>query len=145
MKKIVVINGPNLNLLGNREAGLYGTATLADIQDHMRQMIDGSAVEMEFFQSNHEGDIIDRIHAAQGGTDCIIINAGGFTHTSVALHDALKAVKIPTIEVHMTNIYAREEFRHKSLISPAAAGGIFGFGEKSYYLAVQAALELLGL
>lgn len=145
MKKILVLNGPNLNLLGNREAGLYGTVTLAHIQERMLQMVKDHEVSMAFFQSNHEGELIDELHAAQGNVDCIIINAGGLTHTSVALHDAIRAVQIPTIEVHMTNIYAREEFRHKSLISPAAVGGIFGFGEKSYYLAVQAAIEVLEL
>ncbi|MGE5416865.1 MAG: type II 3-dehydroquinate dehydratase [Acidobacteriota bacterium] len=145
MKKVLVINGPNLNLLGSREKDLYGSVTLADIQNKMLARCEGLDVSVEFFQSNHEGEIIDKIHEARGVVDSVLINAGGLTHYSVSLHDALKAAAIPTIEVHMTNIYQREEFRHHSLVSPAAMGGIFGFGEQSYYLALDAALKIMGI
>lgn len=145
MKKILVVNGPNLNLLGSREKDLYGNVTLSDIESKMQTRIKGLDAVLEFFQSNHEGEIIDKIHQARGVADYILINAGGLTHYSVSLHDALKAAAIPTIEVHMTNIYQREEFRHHSLVSPAAVGGIFGFGEQSYYLALDAALKIMGI
>jgi 3-dehydroquinate dehydratase-2 len=143
MKRILVINGPNLNLLGSREPEIYGSSGLDQIEDGMRQMVRDLEIELEFFQSNHEGDLIDMVHQSRGRADCIIVNAGGLTHYSVSLYDALKSVDIPVIEVHMTNIYRREEFRHKSYISPAAVGGVFGFGAASYYLALEAALRLL--
>lgn len=143
LKRIVVLNGPNLNLLGAREPGVYGEETLAQIEQGMRAVADKNGVELEFFQSNHEGALIDVIQGCRGRADCIIINAGGLTHHSVSLHDALRAVEIPVIEVHMTNIYAREEFRHQSFVSPVAIGGIFGFGSVSYHLALQAALNIL--
>ncbi|MGE5405888.1 MAG: type II 3-dehydroquinate dehydratase, partial [Candidatus Saccharibacteria bacterium] len=145
MKRILVINGPNLNLLGSREKDLYGSVTLNDIENKMLDRVKNMEVLLDFFQSNHEGEIIDKIHAARGSTDFIIINAGGLTHYSVSLHDALKAAAIPAVEVHMTNIYQREEFRHHSLVSPAAVGGVFGFGEQSYYLAMDAALKIMGI
>jgi len=143
MGRIVVINGPNLNLLGVREPGVYGSVSLEQIQQEMMAMAERYGVGLEFYQSNHEGELIDIIQSCRQEADCIIINAGGLTHYSVSIHDALRAVEIPVIEVHMTNIYAREDFRHRSLISPVAIGGIFGFGTTSYYLALQAALDVL--
>lgn len=143
MGRIVVLNGPNLNLLGVREPGVYGSVSLEQIQQEMMAMAERYGVGLEFYQSNHEGELIDIIQSCRQEADCIIINAGGLTHYSVSIHDALRAVEIPVIEVHMTNIYAREDFRHRSLISPVAIGGIFGFGTTSYYLALQAALDVL--
>lgn len=136
--RILVINGPNLNMLGVREKDLYGTQNLEDIQRDLSVLARQENVHLDFFQSNHEGKIVDRIQEAMGNTDAIIINAAAFTHYSVAILDALKAVDIPFIEVHLTNIYAREDFRHKSLLSPAARGGIFGLGTYGYSLALLA-------
>ncbi len=141
--KILVINGPNLNLLGIREPSLYGTQSLEEINDGLIKIANENKIELEFFQSNSEGAIIDRIHSAYGEASVIIINAGALTHSSIAVHDALKAVSIPVIEVHMTNIYAREEFRRQSFISPAAIGGIFGLGPSVYKMALQAAINML--
>jgi 3-dehydroquinate dehydratase-2 len=143
MHKIMVLNGPNLNLVGVREPDVYGMITFEQIRQKMLDLAGTYGVELEFHQSNHEGELIDIIQGCRGKVDCIIINAGGLTHYSVSLHDALRAVEVPVIEVHMTNIYAREEFRHRSLISPVAHGGIFGFGSFSYYLALQAAVDVL--
>lgn len=142
-KKILVVNGPNLNMLGVREPEIYGSVTLAGIEEKMREQARELGVDIEFYQSNHEGDLIDCLQQARDRVDGVIINAGGLTHYSVALHDALKALKVPAVEVHMSNIYKREEFRRHSLISPAVEGGIFGFGEHSYYLALQALAGLL--
>lgn len=133
--KLLIINGPNLNMLGRRESALYGTHTLTDINTRLIERADGRA-ELEFFQSNHEGAIIDRIHQASG-FDGIIINAGAYTHTSIAIRDALLAVKVPFVEVHLSNVYAREEFRHKSYLSDIAKGVIAGFGWMSYALALE--------
>lgn len=141
--KILVINGPNLNLLGEREPGLYGNRSLEEINAGLGQLAKEKGISLEFFQSNHEGALIDTIQAARGSFDGIIINAGGLTHTSVALHDALKATDLPVFEVHISNIYQREVFRHQSLISPVAVGGIFGLGPMGYRLALEAACELL--
>lgn len=143
LHKILVINGPNLNLLGIREPNLYGTQSLDEINAGLCEMAAENGVELEFFQSNSEGAIIDRIHSAYGEASFIIINAGALTHSSIAVHDALKAVNIPVIEVHMTNIYAREDFRRQSFISPAAIGGIFGLGPAVYKMALQAAINML--
>lgn len=140
---ILVINGPNLNLLGQREPSLYGTQSLEEINQELESMATAVGVRIEFFQSNHEGELVDRIQQAQGNFEVIIINAGALSHYSIALHDALRAVNIPVIEVHLSNIYAREEFRHQSLISPVAVGGIFGFGALSYRLAFLAACEII--
>lgn len=140
---ILVINGPNLNMLGVREPGIYGEKGLESINQEIEELCKQHGAEVEFFQSNHEGDIIDKIQEAFGRINVIIINAGALSHYSIAVHDALKAVNIPVIEVHLSNIYARESFRHKSLISPVAVGGIFGFGSYSYKLAVMAACELI--
>jgi 3-dehydroquinate dehydratase-2 len=139
--RVLVINGPNLNMLGQREPDLYGKIGLEEINDRLREVARQQQVEIDFFQSNHEGEIIDRVQMAQGNTDAIIINAGALTHYSVALLDALKAVAIPFVEVHMSNIYAREEFRHRSLLSAAARGGIFGLGADGYRLALLAVCE----
>lgn len=138
---VLVINGPNLNMLGIREKELYGTQTLDDIEKELSLLAQQKSVYLEFYQSNHEGDLVDEIQRALGKFDAIIINAAAFTHYSVALLDALKAVQIPFIEVHLTNIYAREDFRHKSLLSPWARGGIFGLGSYGYILALLAVCQ----
>jgi len=144
MARVLVLHGPNLNLLGDREEEIYGRATLADINRELARQGEAAGVDLEFYQSNHEGDLIDRIHAAKGRVDVIIINPGAFTHYSFALQDALRAVRLPVIEVHLSNIYAREPWRRQSLIAPVARGQIAGFGPFSYTLALQAACRLLG-
>lgn len=137
-KSILVINGPNLNLLGSREPEVYGTRTLADIERELHESATRLGVHLQCLQSNHEGVLIDRIHAAaKDGTDFIVINAGGFTHGSVALRDALAGVGLPFVEVHLSNIYARESFRHRSLLSDAAVGCIVGLGPAGYRLALE--------
>jgi 3-dehydroquinate dehydratase-2 len=140
---ILVINGPNLNLLGQREPSLYGTQSLEEINQELEHMASAADIRIEFFQSNHEGELVDRIQQARDDFEVIIINAGALSHYSIAIHDVLRAVNIPVIEVHLSNIYAREEFRHKSLISPVAVGGIFGLGALSYRLAFLAACEII--
>ena len=142
MKKILIINGPNLNLLGTREPTIYGSETLLDIAKAVEVKSMQLGVETDFVQSNHEGEIIDRIHAARGVYETIIINAGAYTHYSIAIRDAISACEIPTIEIHLSNIHAREEFRHKSAIAAVCKGQICGFGKNSYLLALQAAVEL---
>ena len=139
--RVLVINGPNLNLLGQREPGLYGEKSLDEINNNLKKIAAEKQAEIDFFQSNHEGEIIDRIHLARGKVDAMIVNAGALTHYSIALLDALKAVDIPFVEVHLTNIHAREEFRHTSLLSPVARGGIFGLGAAGYSLALQAVCD----
>lgn len=143
LARVLVINGPNLNMLGRREPDVYGRQSLAEIQQEIEEMSLPDDIEIEFFQSNHEGALIDKIQESCGLVDAIIINAGALSHYSIALHDALKAVKVPVIEVHLSNIYARESFRHQSLVSLAATGGIFGFGSLGYKMAVSAACELI--
>lgn len=143
MAKVLVIHGPNLNMLGKRETGVYGTATLDEINDAVRTAAKELGADVTFFQSNSEGMLIDKIQEASGRYDAIIINPGGYTHTSVSLRDAIAAVALPTIEVHMSNIYSREEFRHHSYITPVAAGQISGFGVNSYLLALRAAVEMV--
>lgn len=130
-------------MLGIREPEVYGNTTLEEINRELQTYAEEKNVILSFFQSNHEGEVIDKIHSAYGKVDLIIINAGAFTHYSIAIHDALKTVGIPIIEVHMSNIYTREEFRHKSFISPVAIGGVFGFGKNSYKLALDAAIDYL--
>ncbi|MFY9397624.1 MAG: type II 3-dehydroquinate dehydratase [Desulfomonilia bacterium] len=144
MVKILMINGPNLNLLGTRETQVYGTTTLHEIEQNARRRAGELGMEIAVFQSNHEGAIIDRIHAARDEqVQGILINPGGYTHTSVAIRDALKGVGIPFIEVHLSNIYAREEFRSTSLISGIASGIITGLGPLGYLLAIEALHELI--
>jgi 3-dehydroquinate dehydratase-2 len=142
LKKILIINGPNLNLLGTREKDVYGTETLEDIAIKTSAEAAKLNVDIEFIQTNHEGEIIDKIHAAKGNTDVIIINPGAYTHYSIAIRDAIKAVEIPTIEIHLSNIHAREEFRSHSVIAPVCVGQICGFGSKSYILGLNAAAML---
>ncbi|NQT32295.1 MAG: type II 3-dehydroquinate dehydratase [Candidatus Omnitrophica bacterium] len=139
--KILVINGPNLNLLGKREKDIYGTETIESINGDISKAASGRSVEVEFYQSNHEGDIVDKIN--QTDATGILINPAAYTHTSVAIHDAIKAKEVPTVEVHLSNIYAREEFRHKSLIAPVVTGQVSGFGKNSYILGFEALVELL--
>lgn len=138
MPKILILNGPNLNLLGIRQPEVYGKTTLRDIESMCRDHGEESGTEITFMQSNHEGTLIDAIHAARGEQDGIVLNAGAYTHTSIALMDAIASAQIPTVEVHLSNIHARESFRHVSYIAPAALGQICGFGAQSYVLAMDA-------
>jgi 3-dehydroquinate dehydratase-2 len=143
MKKILVIHGPNLNLLGEREPGVYGNVSMEQINKDLAVLAKELGVEIGTFQSNVEGEIVNAIQAARGKFSSIVINPGGYTHYSVAIRDAISAVKIPAIEVHMSNIYSREEFRQKSVIAPVAAGQITGFGAESYLLGLRAAASLV--
>jgi 3-dehydroquinate dehydratase-2 len=140
--KILVINGPNLNLLGKREPQIYGAETLEDINRRIAALAVELGVEVSFFQSNHEGELVQKIQDAMGTYQAIVINPGAYTHTSVALRDAISSTGIPTIETHISNIYKREEFRHHSYISGVVAGQIAGFGPDSYLLALRAAAGL---
>ena len=142
-KKILVINGPNLNLLGEREKDKYGSTSLNIIEKECSDYSDKNDLLVSFFQSNIEGEIVDSIQDSRKNMSGVIINAGGYTHTSVAIHDALKILKIPIIELHITNIYNREEFRHKSLISKLATGIICGFGVKGYIMALDVLKDIL--
>jgi len=142
--KILFLNGPNLNLLGQREPGVYGTTTLADIEKKVRERAAQLTAEITFCQSNVEGELVGWIQEARGKFDVIVLNAAAYTHTSIALRDAIAAIGVPTIEIHLSNVHAREEFRHKSLIAPVCCGQILGFGEKSYVLAVEAAVYVNG-
>ena len=139
--KILIINGPNLNMLGIREPEKYGNETLADINDEIKKYCDDNNITVEFYQSNIEGEIINKIHSARGNFDGIVINAGAFTHYSYAIRDAIPIAQMPVVEVHLTNVHSREEFRHKSVIAPVCKGQICGFGSNSYLVAVRA-LEL---
>ena len=139
---VCLINGPNLNMLGMREPGVYGNTTLADIVTRCREMATDLGLSLDSFQSNSESELIDRIHQCVNKVDWIIINAGGFTHTSVALRDSLSLFPGGLIEVHISNIHARESFRHTSLISGIAKGVIVGFGPASYYMAINAITDL---
>lgn len=142
-RRILVVNGPNLNLLGRREPDHYGRTTLKEIEDELRAHAESRGAEIRFIQSNHEGELIDAIHQAIGWAEAIVINPAGLTHSSVGLRDAIIAAAIPTVEVHLSNIYSREEFRHRSLIADVAAGQVTGFGAFSYRLGMEAALHLL--
>lgn len=140
--KILVLNGPNLNLLGKRDPEVYGSETLADIESRLQEQFPD--IKFEFLQSNHEGELIDAVHKARDeNVDALIANWGGFTHSSVAIHDALKLLEIPKVEVHLSNIHAREEFRERSITGKAMDGIITGFGVDSYLLGVEAALKIL--
>ena len=143
MRKILVIHGPNLNLLGQREPDIYGKVTIDDINNDLRKMAKARKVSLEIVQSNHEGEIVELIGRSGGKFGAILINPAAYTHTSVAIRDALSSVKVPAVEVHLSNIYAREEFRHTSLISPVARGQICGFGKMSYILGLEAAISLI--
>jgi 3-dehydroquinate dehydratase-2 len=138
--KILFLNGPNLNLLGKREPKIYGRTTLAEIEAKVRQHAAKMKAKVEFRQSNIEGELVTWIQEAKGRFDVIVLNAAAYTHTSVALRDAIAAVGVPTIEIHLSNVHAREEFRHNSLIAPVCCGQISGFGADSYVLAVNAAI-----
>ena len=141
MKKIVILNGPNLDRLGKREPEIYGSATLADLEKQLRAEF-GSAADLQFFQSNHEGALIDKVAAcAEAKVDGLVINLGALTHTSVALRDALLGAHLPTIEVHISNIYKREEFRHTSLTAPACIAVITGLGLEGYHAAIRFLLK----
>ncbi|MEW9855956.1 type II 3-dehydroquinate dehydratase [Novosphingobium sp. M1R2S20] len=142
-KLILVLNGPNLNLLGKREPGIYGSATLDDIGAALTERGTALGFAVEVRQSNHEGDLVDGLHDAQArGAHAVLLNAGAYTHTSVALLDAIRAIEVPVIEVHLSNPHAREAFRHTSWVAPAAKGTIAGFGADSYLLALEAAARL---
>jgi 3-dehydroquinate dehydratase-2 len=150
MRKVIVLNGPNLNLLGQREPATYGRATLADVEALCRAACDRLGVGLECVQSNHEGVLIDTLHAAGRGVKAgevigVVFNAGAYTHTSVALHDAIKGAEVPVIEVHISNVHAREPFRHHSHLSPAAAGIVVGFGVDGYVLAIEGLVRKFGV
>ena len=140
---LLFINGPNLNLVGKREPTIYGAQTLEDIQEELLSLARGLEVRLQFFQSNSEGEMIDCVQKSAGSIDGILINAGAYTHTSIALRDALLGVAIPYVEVHLTNIYSREEFRHKSFLSAKALGLVCGFGANSYHLALHGIVAYL--
>ena len=143
MKKIIILNGPNLNLLGEREKSQYGSFILKDIEGDCKKFAIKNNLNLTLYQSNIEGEIVNFIQESRKDHRGIIINAGGYTHTSVAIHDALKILKIPIIELHISNIYNREDFRHKSLISGVATGGIFGLGTEGYILAIISLQKIL--
>lgn len=140
---ILILNGPNLNLLGTRQPEIYGSTTLADIEAACKAKASGLGITVGFDQSNHEGALVDAIHAAKGTYDGVILNAGAYTHTSIALHDAVSSTMIPAIELHLSNIHAREKFRHTSYLSPVAIGLICGFGAFGYELAIDAMMAHL--
>ena len=140
---ILVINGPNLNLLGKREPRVYGNDTLLEIQGEIVQLAKELNIDVEFYQSNHEGGVIDALHNAMDDSDGVVLNAGAYTHYSYAIRDAIAAIKIPVVEIHMSNIHAREEFRHTSVIAPVCRGSIQGFGKNSYLLALRAVKDII--
>ena len=142
-KKVLILHGPNLNLLGTREPDVYGTVTLAQIDAELTARATGRSATVECFQSNHEGELIQRIHDVRGRAQAIVINPGAYTHTSVAIADALRAVGLPAVECHLSNLHKREPFRRRSLTAAACIGTIAGFGARSYYLALDAALDLI--
>lgn len=141
--KILFLNGPNLNLLGRREPEVYGRSTLGDIEKTVRKRAAKLDAEIDFRQSNLEGELVNWIQEAKGRFEVIVLNAAAYTHTSIALRDAIAAVEIPTIEIHLSNIHAREEFRHRSLIAPVCTGQIAGFGAHSYILGLEAAINVI--
>ncbi|MEE8557275.1 MAG: type II 3-dehydroquinate dehydratase [Myxococcota bacterium] len=141
MVRVLVLHGPNLNLLGEREPELYGSRSIADIDQALQELGKSLGAQVETFQSNHEGELIDRIQSARGATDGLIVNLGGLTHTSVALRDAVLAIEVPVIEVHLSNIHARESFRRRSLLADVVRGQITGLGAVGYELALRALVE----
>ena len=141
--KILVLHGPNLNLLGTREPEIYGSMTIGDLNTKLIEFGKELGADLKCFQSNHEGTLSDALHDAQMWADGVVFNPGGYTHTSVALRDAITAIKIPVIEVHLSNVYAREEFRHVSMISAVCKGKVIGFGWRSYTLGLRALVEVL--
>jgi 3-dehydroquinate dehydratase-2 len=143
MKKVLVLNGPNLNMLGIREKNVYGTESLSAIEQRLMKLAESLHLKLEFFQSNHEGEIIDRIHGAYNDADGILFNPAAHTHYSYAIRDALSAVNLPVVEVHLSNIHKREAFRHQSVIAPVAVGQISGFGSYSYELGLAALHQYL--
>ena len=143
MNKIIILNGPNLNLLGEREKEQYGSLSLNEIEKNCKEFAVKNNIKISFFQSNIEGELVEKIQTSRNNQDGLIINAGGYTHTSVAIHDALKILEIPIIELHISNIYNREEFRHKSLISKVAKGVICGFGANGYVMSINAMNKFL--
>lgn len=143
MKKLLVLLGPNLNMVGVREKGIYGVETAEDISKQIIKYAKDNGFSSEVYQSNHEGDLIDKIHSAKDNFDGCVINAGALTHYSYALRDAIACVDVPFVEVHMSNIHAREEFRHTSVIAPVCVGQIAGFGKQSYFLAINALKDLI--
>ncbi|MEM6276884.1 MAG: type II 3-dehydroquinate dehydratase [Pseudomonadota bacterium] len=143
MSSVLVLNGPNLNLLGTRQPEVYGATTLADVESACRTTAEALGLGLDFMQSNHEGALVDAIHAAKGVHQGLIVNAGAYTHTSIALLDAVLSVELPAVEVHLSNVHAREDFRHRSYLAKGAVGVIAGFGAASYVLALHALKERL--
>jgi 3-dehydroquinate dehydratase-2 len=143
MMKVLVLNGPNLNLLGKREPEVYGARTLGEIEAQVTELAGAWDCEIVFTQSNHEGELIDALHAAMGVCDAVVFNPGAYTHTSYALRDAVSSIGIPVVEIHLSNVAARESFRRQSVIAPACVGQISGFGVNSYLLGLKAALDYL--
>jgi 3-dehydroquinate dehydratase II len=141
--RVLVLHGPNLNLLGERETGIYGKDSLENINAYITKYAQELSLDCEIHQSNSEGALIDYLHAARGNFEGVVINAGAYTHYSIAIRDAIAAIRIPCVEVHMSNVHAREEFRHHSVIAPVCAGSIIGFGKNSYILALQGLKDLL--
>ncbi len=142
MVRILVLNGPNLNLLGKREPNVYGSMTLEEINLRISKETEALGVELEFFQSNHEGELLDKIHSGMNCFEALVINPGAFTHYSYAIRDAIAGVDLPTVEVHLSNIHTREDFRHRSVIAPVTRGQIVGLGYYGYILAIQALVGL---
>ena len=143
IKNILVIHGPNLHLLGNRQTAIYGKVTIGAINEKLKKIAKANKIKLDVFQSNHEGQIVEKIGSAKKKYGVIVINPAAYTHTSVAIRDAISAVSIPTIEVHLSNIYSREDFRHVSMVAPVCVGQISGFGVDSYCLGLEAAISIL--